>query len=103
MGLRAFLLRLLVRLRRPRRPAPETPAIDLAFEASPSAVRNVRQIYRGLLAKMTQRGLPRPLDQTAYDYLKTLERRLPLGSPDLGPITEAYVQARYSDRPLPDA
>jgi len=98
-----LLLRLLSRFRRAGPSAARPLPIDLAFEASPPAVRSVREVYRHLLARMAGRGLPRPADETPYDYARRLERQLPANRSGIEAITDAYVEVRYAERPASEA
>lgn len=99
-SVRAFLRRLLARWRKARPPmAPAEPPDAGLSESEPSA-RTVREIYRRLLVRLLQRGLARAPEQTPYDYLRGLRQSLNDDYRGVETITEAYIQARYGERPL---
>lgn len=106
-SLRAFLRSALGRLARWRPhpgtagPAPTRSAAGL--EHSPPSVRTVREIYRLLLARMAQRGQARRPAETPYTYLEALSSGLQQGRSELSAITDAYVRARYGERPASEA
>jgi Domain of unknown function (DUF4129) len=100
--LRAWLLRLLVRFRKP------APAVVTAEEDDLAALQghlelagtlSVRQIYAHLLKLAASAGYPRASYQTPIEYLRFLSTALPDLRSDLNDITGAYLEARYA--PLP--
>ncbi len=81
------LLAAVVRRVRPRR--------ALGEPEPPAGVREVRRMYAELLARAAERGVPRPTQATPWEFRPALEARV--GEP-AGPVTEAYVAARYGGR-----
>lgn len=63
------------------------------------AAMTIRRIYAHLGALAEERGYPRALDETPYDYLPTLEKAFPECQEDLARITEAYVAVHYGELP----
>ncbi len=60
----------------------------------------VRYFYRSTLQRAAAGGLPRRRSQTPYEYSARLAEQLPDAQPDLAELTEAFVLAEYSPRPL---
>jgi hypothetical protein len=56
--------------------------------------------YRSTVRRATERGLRRRGGQTPYEYQATLADRLPEVEQELGELTEAFVTAQYSPRPV---
>ncbi|MBX5451968.1 DUF4129 domain-containing protein [Thermogemmatispora sp.] len=67
-----------------------------------SSLLSMRAIYRALLDEARQQGYPRRKSETALEYRWRLERATPLADPRLGPLTGAYLAARYGGHE-PDA
>jgi hypothetical protein len=63
----------------------------------------VRQVYASLLALAEERGVPRPLAQTPFEYLPALRETFPLWSVELQTLTGAYVDAHYGRLPDTEA
>ena len=61
----------------------------------------VRYFYLSAVRRAAQAGQPRRPGQTPYEYRATLDQQFPELEPDLEGLTEAFVQARYSHRPVP--
>ena len=61
-------------------------------------MRTVREIYRLLLARMAELGLPRRPAQTPYADPEAVAAGMQKTAPELATITEAYVLARYGER-----
>jgi hypothetical protein len=95
-------LRGLLRRRSPSPAAvPSAPIVELPVAVS--ALSNVRELYRYLLALGTAAGSPRPVADTPYEHLPALNGSLEPAD-DLAQLTEAYVHVRYAeDEPLPEA
>ena len=85
---RALLDRALARLRGQRRS---------------HAADTVRHIYASLQALAADRGVPRPPDDTPYEYLPALVEAFPEAAADLRFLTQAYVDAHYHELPTSDA
>ena len=60
----------------------------------------VRYFYRSTLQRAAAGGVPRRHSQTPYEYSARLAQQLPEAQPDLAELTEAFVLAEYSPRPL---
>lgn len=56
--------------------------------------------YLSILQRAAQRGLPRRSAQTPYEYAVTLEAHLPWGQADMETLTQAFVEARYSQHAI---
>ncbi len=67
------------------------------------AADTVRHIYASLQALAADRGLPRPLDDTPYEYLPALVEAFPEAEADLRFLTQAYVDAHYHELPTSGA
>jgi hypothetical protein len=65
---------------------------------SPSEL--VRYFYVSVERRAAQAGQPRKPGQTPHEYEEALRRRYPDLEPDLHGLTDAFVTARYSSRPL---
>jgi hypothetical protein len=99
---RAWLLSLLARFRKPAPVAAGAKEDDLAaLLAYPelAGTLSVRQIYARLLKMAGSAGYPRAAYQTPLEYERFLSTALPSLRSELSDITTAYVQARYG--PLP--
>lgn len=60
----------------------------------------VRYFYLSTARRASRAGQPREPGQTPYEYRSSLGRRFSELEPDLSGLTEAFVQARYSPRPV---
>ena len=56
--------------------------------------------YLALIRRGGEKGLPRRPSQTPYEYASTLERALPEVEEDIDTLTQAFIEARYSPRPV---
>ncbi len=56
----------------------------------------VLSLYRGVLSRAGRLGMSRSVAQTPYEYGASLGPRLPSGQPELGSLTERFVEAYYS-------
>jgi len=63
------------------------------------AAMTIRHIYAHLGALAAERGYPRALDETPYDYLPTLEKAFPERREDITRITDSYVAVHYGELP----
>jgi hypothetical protein len=63
----------------------------------------IRDIYANLQLLAAERGAPRPLDDTPYEYLPALVAAFPGAEADLRLLTNAYVDAHYHELPTNDA
>jgi hypothetical protein len=62
----------------------------------------VRYFYRSTLRRAAEGGLPRRAAQTPYEYSVTLVQHLPEAQQDIAELTDAFVVAEYSPRPVGD-
>ena len=86
-----------------RRPITILPARIPALRLSRLAPRElVRYFYRSTLRRAADGGLPRRAAQTPYEYSATLAQRLPEAQQDIAELTDAFVVAEYSPRPVGD-
>jgi hypothetical protein len=77
------------------------PARQAALRLGRLAPRElVRYFYRSTLRRAAEGGLPRRADQTPYEYSVRLAEQLPDASPDIAELTESFVVAEYSPRPV---
>jgi hypothetical protein len=60
----------------------------------------IRYFYLSAGRRAAQAGQPRRPGQTPYEYRSSLDHRFPELEPDLEGLTEAFVGARYSPRPV---
>jgi hypothetical protein len=65
-----------------------------------SSRERVLYYYLSILQRAGQQGLPRQPDQTPYEYNATLESSLPQAQQEMGLLTQAFVEARYSRRAI---
>ncbi len=61
-----------------------------------SARQRVFFYYLAMLRRGGERGVPRHVDQTPYEYASELGSRLPEASEEVSSLTNAFVEARYS-------
>ena len=61
----------------------------------PKEITSIRQLYQQLLRWAVKAGLPRPVFQTAYEYLDVLQEKMPAYRDTLQYVTRKYVSARY--------
>jgi len=61
----------------------------------PKEITSIRQLYQQLLRWAAKAGLPRPVFQTAYEYLDVLQAKMPAHRDALRYVTGKYVSARY--------
>ena len=64
-------------------------------------LRDIRELYRGLLWEGRQAGVPRSTGETPYEYQQKLSGRQ-FSDEDVAAITDAYVQARYGHDRIDD-
>jgi hypothetical protein len=60
----------------------------------------VRYFYRSTLRRAAEGGVPRRAGQTPYEYGATLGQQLPDAQADIDALTESFVLAEYSPRPI---
>lgn len=56
--------------------------------------------YLSTLDRAQEVGVPRPKNQTPYEYHQTLTPQLPEAQKAMTALTEAFVVARYSEQPI---
>jgi hypothetical protein len=87
-----------------RRPIAIHPMRIPALRLSRLAPRElVRYFYRSTLQRAAAGGLPRHAGQTPYEYGTTLTQHLPEARQDIAELTDAFVIAEYSPRPVGEA
>jgi len=57
----------------------------------------VRQYYLSAVQEAAQRGKPRPSHRTPLEYARDLAETWPEAQNDVTDLTEAFVDARYSE------
>jgi hypothetical protein len=67
---------------------------------SEEALISIRALYRGLLRWAARQGVARLPFQTPLEHLVLLEQDFPQQQDDLRQITDAYLLARYSRKPV---
>ena len=60
----------------------------------------VLYFYRSTVRRATEQGVRRQSSQTPYEYRATLAQRLPDVEQELAELTESFVAAQYSPRPV---
>jgi Domain of unknown function (DUF4129) len=60
----------------------------------------VLYFYRSTIRRAAERGLYRRSAETPYEYRATLAQRLPEVEQEIGELTDAFVVAQYSPRPV---
>jgi len=61
---------------------------------------SIRALYRNLLRWADKQGVARAPAQTPLELLELLEQKFPQQQDDLKQVTEAYLLARYSQKPI---
>lgn len=64
--------------------------------------RRIYFFYLAMIRRGSEQGLTRGPSQTPAEYAATLEKEIPSAGADIGSITQAFVQARYSRREVHD-
>jgi len=62
----------------------------------------VAYLYLSVEERARRLGLPREKGQTASDYSRRLRREMPDLDPDLGGLTDLFLDARYNPHPFDD-
>ncbi len=62
--------------------------------------RRVYFFYLAMIRRGGEQGMGREPSQTPAEYANTLEKVIPPASDDIGSITDAFIQARYSRREI---
>jgi hypothetical protein len=70
------------------------------FPGRLSPREQVRYFYLSAARRAAQAGQPRDSSQTPYEYQGDLDQKFPELEPDLEGLTEAFVDARYSPKPV---
>jgi Domain of unknown function (DUF4129) len=84
-----------------RRPITIRPARIPALRLGRLAPRElVRYFYRSTLRRAAEGGLPRRAAQTPFEYSAMLAQHLPEAQQDIAELTDAFVIAEYSPRPV---
>ena len=61
---------------------------------------SIRALYRNLLSWAARQGVARIPSQTPLEHLELLEHKFPQQQDDLKRVTEGYLLARYSQKPV---
>lgn len=56
--------------------------------------------YQAFLRRSGESGLPRSLSQTPSEFASRLDSALPAAEPDIEALTGAFIEARYTPRPV---
>lgn len=56
--------------------------------------------YQAFLRRSSESGLPRSLSQTPLEFASRLDSALPEAEPDIEALTSAFIEARYTPRPV---
>lgn len=79
----------------------QTAGLSDRFRRSPRpefGIESVRDLYKNLLLFGDEHGLPRPVEQTPYEYLRPLAQQYPQRRDDFRTLTDAYVATHYGER-----
>jgi hypothetical protein len=60
----------------------------------------IRYFYLSTIRRASQAGQTRAPGETPYEYQAALDQQFPELEPDLEGLTDAFVEARYSQRPV---
>lgn len=60
----------------------------------------IRYYYLSTIRRAEQRGLPRPDSATPLEFVRDLKEEWPDAESDLDSLTDAFVEARYSQQPI---
>jgi hypothetical protein len=60
----------------------------------------IRYFYRSTLQRAATHGLTRRPGETPYEYSATLTNALPDAQPDIAELTDSFVTAQYSPKPI---
>jgi hypothetical protein len=63
------------------------------------AALTIRRIYAHMASLAAERGYPRAIDETPYDYLPALHKAFPESRQEATQITESYVAVHYGELP----
>lgn len=85
------------RLRRARRKTSPATSIRESMRAPATPRDKVRQYYLRAVHEATERGKPRPSHRTPLEYARDLAETWPEVQTDVTDLTEAFVDARYSE------
>jgi len=85
------------RLRRVRRRVSPASSIREGMRAPATPRDKVRQYYLSAVQEATERGKPRPSHRTPLEYARDLAETWPEAQTDVTGLTEAFVDARYSE------
>jgi len=80
--------------------AAEAPARRFFFPGRLPAREQIRYFYLSTVRRAGQAGQARSPSQTPLEYRRSLDLQLPDLEPDLAGLTDAFLEARYSARPL---
>jgi len=90
------------RFRRMRRKASPASRIRESRHVPATPRDKVRQYYLSAVQEATDRGRPRPGPRTPLEYARDLAEAWPEAQTDVTDLTEAFVDARYSEHEIDD-
>lgn len=76
------------------------PAEGFLSTRNMDARQKVSFFYQAMIRRSGEKGLPRRNSQTPYEYASTLDTALPEAEDDINTLTSAFIEARYSPRPV---
>ena len=91
------------RLRPPTDAAAPTagpPPLDLGRRRAVTPREQIRAYYLAAVRRAGQSGVPRADNATPLEYVRELKEHWPEAEAELDELTEAFVEARYSPRPI---
>ncbi len=80
--------------------AQEAPARRFLFPGRLPAREQIRYFYLSTVRRAAQAGQARNPNQTPLEYRRSLDLQFPDLEPDLSGLTDAFLEARYSAKPL---
>lgn len=90
----------LSRLRRVRRRVSPASSIREGMRTATTPRDKVREYYLSAVQEATERGKPRPSHWTPLEYASDLAKTWPEVQTDVADLTEAFVDARYSEHEM---
>lgn len=81
-------------------PPLSAPVLDLGRRRARSPREQIRYYYLAAVRRAGQSGVPRAGNATPLEYVRELKQRWPEAEAELDRLTEAFLEARYSPRPI---
>lgn len=79
---------------------PDNPARGLRRPRSMSPREQIRYYYLSIVHRAGERGVPRADNETPLEYIHDLKQQWPEAEAELDELTRAFVEARYTPRPI---